>query len=307
MARLLFAVVALLSGCDGAYVNLGSSQGDLNGGAAGAPQQTGVWGFTSTPVVAQQADVLFASPTLNERQDEIYFSIQGRYSDENGDPKPTGVARARLISGGWGEPEPLAFAEMPLVDAASPAISPGGDELWLGLNLSGSTDVFYSLRQGQTWTKPELVPELSSDADDAPRPPALNGTLMPLSSKRHGGVLYQIYFAARSSAEQPWAEPNQEHLGAINSAAYQSADGFLSADGLSLYFSSNRARTSDLYVARRATLNDDFGTPEALADLNTAWEERMPWLSPDGTQLYFASNRVSGQYEQYALYVATKL
>jgi len=301
MARLLFAVVALLCGCDGAYVNLGSSQGDLNGGAAG------IWGLTPAPVVAQQPDVLFASPTLTERQDEIFFSIQARYTDKNGDPKPTGVARATLSSGAWGEPEPLAFADMPLVDAASPAISAAGDELWLGLNLSGSTDVFHSLRQGQTWSKPELVSELSSSADDAPRPPALNGTLMPLSSKRHGGVLYQIYFAARPSPDQPWAEPNQEHLSAVNSAAYQSADGFLSADGLELYFSSTKTRTSDLYVARRATLNDDFGAPEALADLNTDAEERMPWLSPDGTQLYFASNRANAVYEQYALYVASKL
>lgn len=306
MARLLFALVALLAGCDGAYVNLGSSQVDLNGGAAGGPQQLGVWGVTSTPVVAQEADVLFASPTLTERQDEIFFSTQTRYTDQNGDPKPTGVARATLSSGVWGEPEPLAFSDMPLVDAASPAISPAGDELWLGLNLFGSTDVFHSLRQGQTWSKPELVPQLSSAADDAPRPPALDGTLLPLSSKRHGGVLYQIYFAARPSAAEPWAEPSQEHLSAVNSAAYQSADGFLSADGLALYFSSNKAQTSDLYVARRATLNDDFGTPEALADLNTDSEERMPWLSPDGTQLYFASNRPTKLYEQYALYVATK-
>jgi hypothetical protein len=151
------------------------------------------------------------------------------------------------------------------------------------------------------------VAELCSDYDDAPRPPALGGTLMPLSSKRHGGVLYQIYLSERASPVAAWGEPSQALLATINSARYQSADGFITESGLELYFSSTRAGSSDLYVARRASTHSAFGPPEALADLNTEWEERMPWLSPDGQSLYFSSNQPTRQFQQYELYVARKL
>ncbi len=90
----------------------------------------------------------------------------------------------------------------------------------------------------------------------------------------------------------------------------RSANGkFLTDNGLELYFSSTRDgdhADSDLYVAHRTATDANFGEPEPPVDLNDPWdrsEERMPWLSPDGQQLYFASDR-SGQY---ALYVAHKL
>jgi Tol biopolymer transport system component len=139
---------------------------------------------------------------------------------------------------------------------------------------------------------------------DEPRPPAVGGTIMPLSSKRQGkGILSQIYFATRG-ADGAWSAPNQEHLASINSPDYLSADGFLSADGLSLYFASKRSGNSELYVARRTSLDDDFGEPAAVpgAGVNTPSEERMPWLSADERTLYFASNRLGS----YAVYIATR-
>jgi hypothetical protein len=83
-----------------------------------------------------------------------------------------------------------------------------------------------------------------------------------------------------------------------------SADGFLSADGLSLYFASTRSGNADLYRARRVTLDSDFGEPEPLVGVNTPYEERMPWLSADEHTLYFTSTRPA-PYAQYGLFVAT--
>ena len=136
----------------------------------------------------------------------------------------------------------------------------------------------------------------------------MNGTLMPLASKRGGGLHYQIYLAKRDSAKTAWSEPSQSQLAAVNANTdeFQSADGFVTESGLELYFSSTRpggGKDSDLYVARRSSINDDFGEPELLGDLSSAAEERMPWLSPSGDHLYYASN----QSGQYALYVAIKV
>jgi hypothetical protein len=301
------------AGCDGELVNLGTSQplntgGDGGGGGAAVSGSAGagegamtaqLWQLQITPVIAQEEGVQLANPTLTADMQELYYSTQQR----GGSPEPntTSVAHAvLLVDGRWGSVSTLTLGE-PMPDVSSPAISEDGLELWVGINTTGSTDVFKSVKQGGFWMPPVPVPELNSKLDDVPRPPGLGGTIMPLSSKRHGGSLYQIYFATRATKDAAWGEPSQQALVNINSSAFQSADGFLSSDGLELYFSSTRAGNSDLYVATRTDLTAAFGEPAALVDLNDkngASEERMPWLSPSGDQLYFASN-MSGQYGLY--------
>jgi hypothetical protein len=296
-----------LAACNGEFVNLGSSDATLgDAGSAGGGVVSHVWDVASQPLLPEEKDVLMANPSLTS-QGELFFSRQEHGSTSSGDPKPAAVWHALPSGAGFGTAQPLSIEGGDMLDISSPAVSYSGDELWLGRNLSGSTDVYRSVPVGNGWSAPEAVPELSSDSDDAPRPPALNGTLMPLSSKRHGERFYQIYFAERGGSAAPWDEPSQALLAAVNSpTAAQTADGFLTENGLELYFSSTRAGTSDLYVSRRATLNDAFGAPEALADFNTDAEERMPWLSRDGQLLYFVSNRATASYAQYALYVARK-
>lgn len=301
--------------CQGELVNLGSTDIELGGGSGGSvagAAPTGVWDVSSEPLLQQQEGMLLASPTLTDGG-ELFFSSQQRGSqgpDElsPGAPHPVRVARAAPSASGFSEAIFLSFADGDPRDVASPAVSADGTELWFGSHVPGNqTEIFHSFVRGAVLSPPELVGELSSSADDAPRPPALGGTLLPISSKRHGGLLYQIYFAQRPNPSAPWSAPSQEQLRAVNAPGTQTADGFVTESGLELYFSSTRARSSDLYVSRRSSLRAEFGAPEPLADFNTESEERMPWLSSDGQRLYFVSNRATKQYEQYALYVARKL
>jgi hypothetical protein len=286
----------------------GASAGAGAGGVTGGPHD--VWGVQSAPIIDQVKDLLLASPTLTASMDELYYSAQKRFGAP--DPNPSGIRRRVREGAAWGKETEPVLGDLMGQEVVSPAVSANGQELWVGMNLIGSTDIYKCARQGDAWTTPVLVPELSNDEyDDVPRPPALNGTIMPLSSKRHGGSapLYQIYLSTRASADAAWGEPSKALLGSIDSDAFQSADGFLSADGLELYFSSTRDGEhddSDLYVARRASVDATFGAPEALVDVNDRGgvaEERMPWLSPDGSRLYFVSDRTG----QYTLYLATKL
>lgn len=297
-------------GCDGEVLNLGSS-GLQAGGTSGAGGSGGVvaahiWDLHSDPIIAQVENVLLANPTLTEQQDQLFYSVQER----GGNPLPNVPHIERRVSEGaaWGEAslQPLGNLEEP--DVSSPAISAQGTELWLGMLNGDNTDIFKSELQAGAWTPPLRVAELCSSDDDAPRQPAVGGTIMPLSSKRHDGPLpvYQIYLSTRESENAVWGEPSKALLGPVNSDAFQSADGFLNITGLELYFSSTRDGTdSDLYVSRRASVDVAFGEPEALTDLNDPEgrsEERMPWLSFDGKRLYFVSDRTG----QYTLYLATK-
>lgn len=305
-----------LAACDGEVMNLGRSQ-ELTGGDAGAGAMAGSAGTTTTggaktwqlqeqPIVEQTFTNGRSNPTLTANTQQLFFTDQPRFGDDT---------RSRILRAIKSGPSyivdtmPLKLGELTDYDAASPAISSDAKELWLGLNVPeglGGTDVWLSRSEGASFGTPQLVAELSSPADDAPRPPALGGTLMPLSSKRHGGQFYQVYLASRATTDAPWSEPSQTLLATINSPDFQSADGFLAASGRELYFASTRGGDgqSDLYVARRASATEPFGEPALVPDLNLSFsEERMPWLSEDGRQLFFASNRSGG----YALYRADLL
>jgi hypothetical protein len=300
-------------GCGGEVVNLGSS-GLQAGGASGTGGVVAahIWDLHSTPIIPQVEDLLLANPTLTGDGLLLFFSEQKRY----GNPEPLAPRIQRAVwdgaSASWGSIAEQTLGNLKMPDVSSPAISAGGTELWLGmLNDGNKTDIFKSELQAGAWTTPLRVAELCSSDDDAPRPPAVAGTIMPLSSKRHDGPLplYQIYLSTRENENAVWSEPSKALLGPVNSDAFQSADGFLDSTGLELYFSSTRDgdhADSDLYVARRSSLTAAFGEPEALTDLNDPQgrsEERMPWLSPDKQSLYFVSDRTG----QYTLYLATKL
>ena len=319
---LVASLSSSLCGCDGIFVNLGSSQPLVTGGAAGSAGSNAAGSLAqggssgAAPSGAwQQPELLFAqeelrlvlNPTLTDDEQYLFYTEQ-----LSGDDQPVGIYRRTAQGSSWGARTQVMLG-VDMLDASSPAISADGNELWFGQNVDGglgATDIWLSRLEGDVWSAPEH-PEapLNSASDDVPRPPAVGGTLMPLSSRRHGGERYQIYLAARSSAQEPWQDVSQELLGTINSDAFESVDGFLSADGLTLYFASTRnaGRGSDLFVAERGNSNEAFAEPTALDDLNTGADERDPWLGATG-HLYFTSDRATADYYgQYAIYRSQRL
>jgi len=85
----------------------------------------------------------------------------------------------------------------------------------------------------------------------------------------------------------------------INSEYYET-HACVSSDGKYLYFTSNRKGgygDLDIYVSERSSGND-WGTPRNLgATINTDFNENTPFVSNDGTMLYFSSeghNNIGG-------------
>lgn len=65
----------------------------------------------------------------------------------------------------------------------------------------------------------------------------------------------------------------------------------IAPNGLSIYFSSNRAGSIgsiDIWVSQRATLSSAWGTPQNVAAVNSASNENLPSLSPDGKTLFYS-------------------
>jgi hypothetical protein len=185
---------------------------------------------------------------------------------------------------------------------ASPAISADGNTLWLGSDRPGGLgglDIWVSMRAdaGTPWAPPVDVTELNSAADEIPRPPGASELVMMLSRRASASVPYQILAAARASLPAPWGAPAS--VASVDTANLDD-DGYLTDDGLTLYFSSDRlSGTQDLFVTQRASGSAPFAAPLPLTALNTAtYDERDPWVSADQHEIYFTSNR-SGTLQIY--------
>jgi len=96
----------------------------------------------------------------------------------------------------------------------------------------------------------------------------------------------------------------------VNSSSYEYAPS-ISADGLTLYFSSDRPSGDsiydiDLWVTSRATTDDEWGTPMNLGPTvnSSAWDWGSS-ISADGLSFYFTSLRPGG-YGDRDIWVATR-
>jgi hypothetical protein len=118
----------------------------------------------------------------------------------------------------------------------------------------------------------------------------------------------EIRVARRATPDDEWG-PSSNLGPTVNSPSYDGGP-CLSADGLSLYFFSERpggfgGSGADIWVTTRTTVEDTWSTPVNLgATVNSggAW---APTISTDGLELYFPSER-SGGYGATDLWVTTR-
>jgi hypothetical protein len=119
----------------------------------------------------------------------------------------------------------------------------------------------------------------------------------------HGGT--DLMVSKRASRDDPWGEP--ENLGPVVNTRNNEGNSSISADGLSLYFSSDRPGGQgqwDLWVTRRDAIGEAWGEAANLgSQINVgSWSwETTPFISPDGLSLYFAA----GDYTT-DIYVSTR-
>jgi hypothetical protein len=108
-------------------------------------------------------------------------------------------------------------------------------------------------------------------------------------------------------SELVFGEPT--NLGPPVNTSYGETAPFISADGLSLYFASNRGGGYggyDLWMTTRETTSDPWGEPVNLGPtVNTSSGEGTPRISADGLSLYFESSR-GGGYGGWDLWMTTR-
>jgi Tol biopolymer transport system component len=116
-----------------------------------------------------------------------------------------------------------------------------------------------------------------------------------------------LFVSTRETKEDEWGPPVT--LGPIVNSPQDDLDPHISPDGLELFFKSKRPGgdvngRDDIWVARRASLSDEWSTPVNLGSkINTDNWETTPYLSQDGLTLYFTS----GRYNEFHHWEATDL
>jgi hypothetical protein len=274
-------VLLVMLGCSGELLTLGRQQSTRVEYAFGVPER----------LVDLDRNEENGNPTLTANGLEIFYT-----SKTDGEDADVWSAVRGSAGGAFDPPELIESVSSTSFDT-SPAISADGLTLWLASERDGGQgmlDIWVSQRGrvGDAWPPPELVPALNSDKREIPRPPGAHGLIMPVNSDRDGSEAYWIYFARRANLDAEFGTP--ELVTSLADPDRTAADPFLTDDGLTLFFAGGPIQDDqkmDLYVCRRSSLDSDFGPPEPLSALNTGDDERDPWLSPDGTSLYFVSDR----------------
>jgi len=253
------------------------------------------------------------NPTLTGDSLQIFFTTN-RNTGTNSD---VWFARRSSAAEPFGTPEAVAAVNSDDRETSA-AISADGLTLWFGSERPGgvgNVDIWVSERTSTSgeWSAPVNLARLNSSADDIPRPPGQHGLVMPMASTSVSGDQYWTYLAARADAASPFEMPVA--IPELQYSDRSTVDGFLTDDGLTMFFSSSPRASAgdaadaatadggdgdaggtadtaaDLHVAFRRSTSEPFSVTQALAELNTPFDERDPCLSADGATLYFTSDR----------------
>lgn len=105
--------------------------------------------------------------------------------------------------------------------------------------------------------------------------------------------LLAIEATAQSTSYTSWSSP--VNLGPVVNSPYLDACVTVSKNNLSLFFRSNRPvggiMANRLWVAKRASPDEPWGTPQLVPNFNDGFSFSCPGLSPDEHRMYFVTAR----------------
>ncbi|WP_437821021.1 hypothetical protein [Sorangium sp. So ce1078] len=228
-------------------------------------------------------------PTLTGDLLEIHFM------SERGASQDIWISRRTDLGSPWETPTVELAEKLNSADNDdTPAISNDGLRMWFFRSSEQQSGIWMSERASRNdpWGEPSYVDALNPGRDDGTQ--AMNPhvdlpelrVVVGLNGPETQG--WDLAIASRERPEDDWGE--FVPLAELNDAGDQLAP-FLFDDGRQLLFRSG----DDLFWAQRPGTNDAFEPPQALDDVNVPdARENDPYLSPDGSILFFSSERSGG-------------
>jgi len=161
----------------------------------------------------------------------------------------------------------------------------------------GGADIWVAKREtvNSPWQEPvNLGPTINSSGKEME--PSISGDGLELYLGCWDDYILRV--CTRPSKDAPWGSPVKigppvgSNEPATEIGSYDAWAPEISADGLSLYFSSTRVGGhggTDIWVAKRATKDDPWGEPLSLGpNVNSGSDDWSPSISTDGLTLVFS-------------------
>ena len=206
------------------------------------------------------------------------------------------ITRRATTSDPWGTP--ANFGETMNSSSNDGRVSMSADDLSLYFASKrpggfGSEDIWVSKRsrKSDTWGSPEnLGPIVNSQSFDWGPSISADGLSLYFDSTRPGGLGgFDIWVTTHETPDDKWSAP--VNLGPTVNSSFDDGAVGISADGLALFFISNRPGgygLHDIWMTWRTTTRDSWSTPINLGPtVNTSSPEGSPGISADGLELYF--------------------
>ncbi len=275
-----------------------------------------------TNAYVAKADFTFGTPTnlgptFNSSSGEVAncFSSDGLELYFTSD-RPGGsgtldiwVTTRETINDEWGTPINLGPTINTGQEDALPCISGDGLEFYFSSNRAGGLgdwDTWVTTREtvNDEWGMPANLgpPVNTSGQEHAPRLSNDGLELYFSCWNRPGGYgAADLWVSKRTTVNDPWGPP--VNLGPVVNSSADENFPFISANGLSLFFSEDYGGpyrpggfgNIDMWVSTRASVNDPWETPLNLGPIvNSSSLDSIPIISPDGSMLYFSSERPGG-------------
>ncbi len=161
--------------------------------------------------------------------------------------------------------------------------------------LEGDEDIVVSYFVNNTWTEARSIsPQINSSLNEGACTISADGKVMIFTScdKRDSFGSCDLYITRKTGDN--WSKP--KNLGKPVNTQYWESQPSLSADGKTIYFSSNRPGGNggrDLWVS--SYLENGWSKPKNLGDaINSFRDETTPFIHPNGETIYFSSNGFIG-------------
>jgi hypothetical protein len=236
------------------------------------------------------SDFVDGSPQISRDGLELYMA-----SKRDGGISKIWVSRRDTIKDPWSMPTKLEAPVNSAVSQSFPSLSADGLELYFSDGFQeakdpmgyGASDIWVLTRASKDdpWSIPKnLGPAINSvNMENSPCISADGLELYFMSSIPDHPRNSEIVVSTRLSKDDPWGEPVTLNTN-VNSNQYEYTP-FISADGLSLFFSRGFSK-SHIYVCRRASIVEPWGSAEFFAPVNSGYVNDVWGFSPESAEYH---------------------
>ena len=241
--------------------------------------------MVNSKYVGNEAQVLYDSILSNANEQIMYYS-----SRIEANPKDAKNYLYRAQYYYYQQDSERFLSDMDTyVSILNPAVEVNSGNPWI-------QDFLYGLWHS---TRINLGPTINSQYHEAAPSISPDGLSLFFCSDRpggHGAFAFDTWVSTRATTSESWGLP--VNLGESVNGHSMDGSTTMPANGLSLYFASNRSGGSgsqDIWVSMRERKGDPWGKPENLGPIvNTSSFDWGPSISADGLSLFFDSTRPGG-------------